>query len=38
MKNLIDSLTVFGIMLINGVIGPFREDSEQTAHSLDTDQ
>jgi len=35
MKNLIDSITVFSLMLIGGFIGPF-VDSEETDHSGDT--
>ena len=36
MKNLIDSLTVFSLMLIGGFITPFMDDSE-TVHSDTTD-
>lgn len=36
MKNLIDSLTVFALMIIGGFIDPFR-DSEDTDYSGTTD-
>lgn len=36
MKNLIDSLTVFSLMIIGGFISPFMDDSE-TVPSDDTD-
>ena len=36
MKNLIDSITVFALMLIGGFIGPFMDDPE-TVSTFDTE-
>lgn len=36
MKNLIDSLTVFSLMIIGGFIGPFMDDSK-TDSTIDTE-